>query len=746
MSEKNYLWILKGGVFASFIILFFSFSSFLFPFISSKQLPFNLLIEVLFIIYLIFLIQYPKYAPRKSYLSWALFAYFIAIALSLVVSVDFNLSFWGDIERMLGFFHLLHFLIFYIIIISVFKTRKDYQSLLYAIVFSALGIAFYGFYSGVAHSTIGNRAYVAAIMLFAMFLQALFFWREKSWLIRPLYLIGIVVTFISFFKADISGAQVALILAIVVVILSLIFSSENKKLKIVSTSALIVFLLVIISLFSFRSHPAFNNNELGKALRQFSSDNITLNTRLISYRAAANYLVDHPVSMIFGVGHGNYALIFDKYFDPTFYNYDRSATYFDRAHSTPVDVITTTGLIGLITYLSIFLIVLIYLIKAYKKRNEVDTIFKIDKVELAIILGLITAYFVQNLAVFDSFATYLYFMIVLAFINFIAFRPINKEGFKINGIVKNFLFPVLIIMSIWAFNNNIKTIEMLKKTIEAYSTVHTQGIIESHDYYEEALSFNTKLERDVRKAYINLVLSSSDQLTSSKDFSGAEKAILLAIQTAEDNESYNQYDSLSLTRLSRIYDLASRFYFTRGQEEKGSYYGNLAFDAIDRAIESSPGRVLLYLSKASLLVNFGEKEEAVAELEYAKSLNPKMPEAYCQLSHFYFIIKENDKFLDNFSDCEELNGFNLMNWGDFFSSVEAYYSEQKDYDNLISVFNIVLKSNQNDINIWSRLALTYFNNGQIEEARSSALKILDIDPSLKADVDSFLERIESVEE
>lgn len=58
---------------------------------------------------------------------------------------------------------------------------------------------------------------------------------------------------------------------------------------------------------------------------------------------------------------------------------------------------------------------------------------------------------------------------------------------------------------------------------------------------------------------------------------------------------YNQYDSLMLMRLSKVYDLAARFYYSvDGDSEKGSKYGNLALNALDRAIESSPERIFSY--------------------------------------------------------------------------------------------------------------------------------------------------------
>ena len=746
MSEKSYLNILRGGVFSSFVILFFVFSSMLFPFISSKQLSFNILIEVLLVLLLVFLIKYPKYFPKKSYLTWGLVAFFITMFFSLFVSVDFNLSFWGDIERMLGFFHLLHFLAFYFIIITVFRSKKDYYNLLYVLTGSAVLVALYGIIKDSPESSIGNRAYVAAIMLFAFFLQALFFLKTKNWWLRLVYVAGIIISGVSFIRADISGSHVGLVAGIFVVILTLVIASGSKKVKIISGSALVVFVLLIATLFSLRSHSSLENNYLGKALRDFSSDNVTLNTRLISYRAAGHYLVDHPVSMIFGVGHGNYALIFDKYFDSKFYDFDRSQTYFDRAHNNLIDILTTTGILGLLAYLSIFVFILIYLIRAYKYSFKSERGKGIDRIELALLLGLLSAYFVQNLAVFDSFATYLYFIALLAFINFLGLdrdaepETGNKDGRKI---FKNFIVPVIIIISIFSLVNNINAFSMIRKTIAAYSFSYRQGIIEGSKKYQEVFEYNTGLEVDVRDSFITLILGNSDEIMKSDDIAGSKNALQLAIEAGEKNLSHNIYDSLTLFRLHRVYDLAGRFYFSKGYQEEASQYSSLSLSYLDRAIESSPGRVPLYLNKANLLLNFGERENAIEVIEYAKNLNLKMPEAYCQLSHFYFVADNHQLFIENFESCGSLGGFSLMNWGDFMASVESGYYNNGRSEELKDFYETVLMFEADNVEALSKLALLYYELDELDLARETALRLLENDPELyQRDVAAFLEKVD----
>lgn len=747
MSEKNYLNILKGGIFASFIILLFAFSGLLFPFISSKQLSFNILIEVLIIVWLLFLIQYPRYLPKKSNLTLGLVIYFITILMSLAVSVDFNLSFWGDVERMLGLFHLLHFLFFYFIIITVFRSKKDYHYLLNGLVISALLVAIIGLFKKVPHSTIGNVAYVAAMMLFAMFLQVKFFLQSRDWLYKSLYVIGFIIALIGFIKSDISGSQAGLLAGIFVSILVLAIVSKNKKVKIIILSTLTSFVVLVVLLFAFRSHSIFDGSYIGKSLRDFSTENNTFSTRLISYQAAGRYLIDHPISMIFGVGHGNYAHIFDKYFSAKFYDYDRVATYFDRAHNNVIDILTTTGILGLLAYLSIFVFMVIYLIRAYKIDAGILSDRKIDKIELSLLFGLLTAYFVQNLAVFDSFATYLYIMIIFAYIHYLGLgaphrQEVRSNETRIRSVLRNIAFPVAVVVVLFSLSTNFNTFKMLQKTIEAYTSSFKNGISIGADNYRKIFEkYNTGLERDARESLINLVLDNSSKFPSLSP-AEAEKAITLAVEVAERNEKYNQNDSLALFRLSKLYDLAGKFYFNQGNQDKGSYYANLAFSTLDRSIENSPNRVPLYLNRANMSLNFNKKEDAIKDIEYAKSLNSTMPESYCQASHFYFIEDDFSKFIDNFSTCSKLGGLTLMNWNDFITSVEGYYYNQELFDNLIKFYEVLVESQPENAETISKLALLHFQLGDFDSAQAVALKLLDIeDGKYQSEVAEFMQEI-----
>ena len=81
-----------------------------------------------------------------------------------------------------------------------------------------------------------------------------------------------------------------------------------------------------------------------------------------------------------------------------------------------MDIASTTGVFGISTYLFILLASAYYLIDGYRKKY-------IGLHDFVLVSCLIIAYFVQNLAVFDSFITYMLIMVVFGYVYWM-----HKEG------------------------------------------------------------------------------------------------------------------------------------------------------------------------------------------------------------------------------------------------------------------------------------------------------------------------------
>ncbi len=732
MSPKIYLNILRFGIYLSLIVVFFVFKNLLFPFITSKQISFNILVEILSIFWIAFLVKYPEYRPRKSWISWGLLAFLAAIFISCFTGVDFNLSFWGDIERMLGVFHIVHFIVFYFIVITVFREWKDWKILFIASIIIAVFVSFKGL-ADKAYSTIGNTAYVSGYLIFNMYFAWLLFVKEKVGIFKPLYLIAIIPMLLEFQKANTSGAFVGLGFSILVLLFLYVVLSKNKKLK---QSFLVLFLTLSILttlLFVYKDSNFVKHNPVLRFASGISFQKNTFQTRLISWRAAFKDFKNHP---FLGTGHGNFAIIFDKYFDPKFYNYTRSETYFDRAHNNLIDIASTAGIIGLITYLSIFIALAYYLITGYRKNL-------INIHEFILVSSLIVAYFVQNLAVFDSLVTYMALMLTLGYIYWL----VNKEEIEEvdiknreweNREIYALFFAAVILLTI-LYQYNYRVYKMLDKTIAGQLAASRANILKAYEEYKEALNYNTVLDRDSRTSFIRLLLSRPGAL-SKMDKNKAQEILDYAISLAEENVKYNPQDSLNQMMLAQILNEASML-FPR-DSEKFHFYSDRSLEAIDKSIEASPGRIPVYYQKAQIYITRDEKDKALETLQYAYNLNPKYYDTSCQMSKVYFYYKDKEKGFEWSDKCIDDGGANILAPASFVKGLVNHYTQQEDWNRLIKLYQRLTRLEPKNEKNWIKLAKLYEQIGDKDRAIKAAQKAAELKPSLQSYVDDFINGLE----
>ena len=615
MTSKFYLRVLQFGAIASLLTVFLVFSDLLFPYITSKQLTFNILTEFLFLIWAVFIWKFPTYRPKKSLITWGIIAFLVAISLSCFVSVDIDTSFWGGAERMLGVFHIIHFFFLYLILITVFKSYKDWQvlfasSVVIATVVSIMGLA------GNAYSTIGNTAYVSGYLIFNLYFCALLFFRAKKQNWRWFLLLPVLIMLLEFAKTHTSGAIIGLGISVLFIVFLIGILHQNKKIKIAAWSSLIMAILVLILIFSQQNAPWFENS----FLKNLTAQKATFQTRLISWEAAAKDFHNHPW---LGVGFGNYSVIFDRYFQAKFYDYSRGDTYFDRAHNNLIDIASTSGIIGLLAYLSIFAAVIIYLLQLIKKDRH--------NFEPIILIGLFTAYFIQNLAVFDSLVTYIGLMISLAYIYYLINPEIEKETEKpvAEFTVLTIGFILVLILTNYF---NIRPWQTFQGVINGYSALARGEVTYGLELYKEAFQNNTPLDRDGKTALINSVISNPQMIFKLPPDEG-KAAMDYIISLAKENLENDSQNSLMQLQLSQVNSLAFSLKIN-DQNALDTYY-NDALTAINASLGASPERIPVYFMKANILMAKGNYDEAISVINQSIEFNPEFPDTYCQLYRVY---------------------------------------------------------------------------------------------------------------
>lgn len=699
MTSKFYLRFLQFGAVASLIIVFFVFSDLLFPYITSKQLSFNILTEVLLLVWAIFIWKFPTYRPKKSLITWGIMAFLGAILLSCFVSVDINTSFWGDAERMLGVFHIFHFFFLYLVLITVFRSYKDWQILFASSVAIATIISVMGLV-GNAYATIGNTAYVSGYLIFNLYFCALLFFRAKKNDLRWLLLIPVIIMLFEFSKTHTSGAIIGLGISVLFIVFLIGVLHQNKKIKLAAWGALVVAVSALVLIFSQQNTTWFQNS----FLRNLTSQKTTFQTRLISWEAAAKDFHNHPW---LGVGFGNYASVFDRYFQAKFYDYSRGDTYFDRAHNNLIDIVSTSGLIGLLAYLSIFVAVVIYLLRLLKEDRH--------NFEPIILIGLFTAYFIQNLAVFDSLVTYIGLMISLAYIYYL----INPETEAKETEKKMPEFTALIIGSILVLivTNycNIRPWQTFQGVIKGYSAFAQAQTMEGIAIYKDAFKNNLALDRDGKTALINSIISNPKMILTLPVDQGKE-VIDYAISLAQDNLKNNPQDSLMQLQLSQINSIGYSLKIT-DQSVLDAYY-NAALKAVDASIGASPERIPVYFMKANILIADKRYDEAVAVVNSAIEFNPNFPDTYCQLYRIYGLKKDAKSAQVNGDKCIDLKGAEILGMTNDFLTLLNHYYETKDWTRSLIMGKQLVIFQPENAQAWNFLADVYDKIG--DKANSQA--------------------------
>jgi Lipid A core - O-antigen ligase and related enzymes len=461
----------------------------------------------------------------------------------------------------------------------------------------------------------------------------------------------------------------------------------------------VVAITALVLIFSQQNAAWFQNS----FLKNLTAQKTTFQTRLVSWEAAGKDFHNHPW---LGVGFGNYASVFDRYFDAKFYNYSRGETYFDRAHNNLIDIVSTTGVIGLLAYLSIFVAVAIYLLRLIKRKP--------GDFEPLILIGLFAAYFIQNLAVFDSLVTYIGLMISLAYIYYL----INPETEKVaEKKVPEFSALVVGLILVLILTNycNLRPWRTFQGVINGYSAVSAGQVMEGMAIYKTAFADSTPLDRDGKTAFINSLIGSANALSklSVKD---QKEVVTYAITLAKENVSNNPQDSLMQLQLAQTYSLAYNLL------DSDEYYNN-ALKAVDAAIAASPERIPVYFMKANILISKQKYDEALMVINSTIEFNPEFPDAYCQLYRVYNIKKDTKNAWVNGDKCIDLNGAETLGMSkDFLTLLNHYYVETKDWNRaLVMAKQLTVFQPSND-QAWSLLSEVYGAMGDVANSKSAAFE------------------------
>ncbi len=445
--ERIAKWYLSIAIFAVVIVM----NSMFFPFIGGKDYFFRFSTELSLIFFLFawaFEMRGGELAERlktafKKPLTIAVTAFAGAFLLATAFAYDAYAAFWSNYERGEGGFQMIHYWLFFILLVLLLRTERDWKNMfkfslaaaglmiLYGIGGSLVLPGFIGPWAGSSNippswiqkfisnrfqGSLGNAEYVGAYLLFTMFFTA-YLWvkRKEAGPMKSLAHIGYAVLFLAFLLffllSQTRGAFLGFGIGVFALVLYFVIRGRGRFRK-WSLAALAVVVILGGGVWTIRN-SSFVENLPGGRLLQISTTASDVQTRFMVWGEAWQGFLERPV---LGWGPENFTTVYDQFFNPGFYNPlnpGGSQTWFDRAHSVFFDSLSETGIVGFAAYVSIF--VVFFWAFGRKKHGGANEPATATIVERGLVLALPVAYLVQGAAVFDVLPMYVSLFTFLGF-------------------------------------------------------------------------------------------------------------------------------------------------------------------------------------------------------------------------------------------------------------------------------------------------------------------------------------------
>ena len=439
MLLKISKFFLYASVFSVVIVM----TSTFFPFIGGKDYFFRFSVELAAIFFILWLAFETKGGEvlnrlREVFgrpLFVAVSVFMLVVLLSTIFAYDPNAAFWSNYERGDGGFQMLHYYTFFVLLVLLLEKKEDWRLLFKISVFAAVLMILYGVFANLGwadnfispyqggkvpttlwqrlvearfQGSLGNPAYVAPYLLFSLFYVA-YLWfgsQFKNKRLGSLIYGGLFIVFLFFFiLSQTRGGLLGLGAGLFVFIVYLIIAIPRLRKWLIPVFVALV--LLGSSLVYFRQSDFIKKKIPGGRIFDIAFSEQTVNTRLWTWGSAWNGFKERPV---LGWGLENFSAVFDKYFDPRhFVPGKNTETWFDRAHSLFFDYLAETGILGLLSYLGIFVVFFISLFSKIIKGTKTSPIM------IALLFSLPVAYLVQGAAIFDVLPIYINLFLFFAF-------------------------------------------------------------------------------------------------------------------------------------------------------------------------------------------------------------------------------------------------------------------------------------------------------------------------------------------
>lgn len=403
--------IIVGAFLVLLVPFIVAYSSF-FPFIVGKAVVFRTVVGLMLGAWGVLAISVPAYRPRWSPVMISAAIFLGVVCVADLLGVNAARSFWSNFERMEGFVTIAHVVAYLFVVGSVMRSEKLWGWFWNVSIVGSVLASFMAFGEAAkvaegqlirVDATLGNATYLAVYLLINVFIALFMAYRARTNKLRLWgYIVAIVVQIVGLYYTGTRGAFLGLAAGIgITALIMLIRAKEHPRMRRIAAAIVGLVLVGMGAFFMLRTTAFFQENPTLARIANISLTDTTVESRLTLWTSIGwNAFLERP---LLGWGQDNFIVAFGKYYDPIMY---KQEPWFDRAHNVFVDWAMAGGALGLIAYLALFVTTLVMLWRS-----------SLSLPKKSILTGLLGAYAVNNLFVFDNLVSYIYFVTVLAYIH-----------------------------------------------------------------------------------------------------------------------------------------------------------------------------------------------------------------------------------------------------------------------------------------------------------------------------------------
>lgn len=737
MKNKLIFNIFFSLVALAFVAPLINFVSFLFPYVTSKVFVLRILIEAALPFYICLLVLEKPLRPNlRNPLNFSVLAFLVINFIAAIFGVNIGRSLWGNFERMGGVFYLAHLTLLYFYILLIGQKGGVYiKRVVLWFLTIATAVSLNGLFGKMnigsvvvdpslperVSSTLGNPIFLASYLIPALALS-LFFYLGETERNKKYFYLGISALFllITYFTGT-RGAFVGIFIGAFLALVVYLFFAQSKQIKIKVASALGVVVVLAAMLLVFgKSLPD------GSTLKRLANLNDSnAQARLIQWGTALQGFYKHPV---LGVGPENYFFVSNEFYNTELAKYD--ASWFDKPHNYWLEILDTTGILGMVAYLAMVGFALL----AYFKAKKADLI---SGSEATVLVFGMTAYQIQNLFVFDTASASISFFVYLGFAGYlwlesrsvvVTEKPNLKNLPTINPANPLFIGGIILTLYIIYVGNFLPI--QLGQYINIGSVLHNKGDFENAKKY-----FLRADELNINFDYTVLFQKYSDMALAAAQ-SNKKLPVNFVKDTLEQGVKMGEKAvTIDPTNPVNWYYLSSLSYFdSLAKGEKG--VPEKAAKALAESIKLAPNRKeILFLN-----IKYKESEE---NFEEALKLAENYYELYPQYSQSSWEVAWVNYKLGNLDKAYEL-GSVAVDQGQQLNTLAEnklfidYYQSKKDYPKVVEYYKKSVDVASTNIEAYIGLVKAYMQNGQTAEAREFANKIIASAPDRQMEIEMIL--------